>query len=397
MSTSAEAQATRDLARYLKEIGPSEAVDRYLRRYTKVRVRRLYAFHLALYFRWLKRKGALTTPDELVVDNLRCIYKSEPEDVATKRRHREWLEEYVNVGLGRLSESSRRLAVAAVKGLYLSNDSPLFGRVAVSLPEARDPPRTPKADDIRRVLKALPLGYRAPLLCEWQSGMEINRVLGLRWKDVHGYDTAGGFLKLSFNGRKKHRKRYGTYVGRDTIEHLRLWRERWEELAGAQPGPDDLVFLGKTRDGAKHGMDYNWINRMLKETAMKLARQGLLENRDPASWHSHMLRHSFKTEAEHAGVKSAIVEYFMGHEGGIEQVYDDRDQLHPEDFEKAYLTIEPRVSLDYTEAVMSERFEEERRTWITEIASLRREVARLAGSTPRGPPDAGQGPPGRTS
>ncbi|MDG6904128.1 MAG: hypothetical protein JRN72_04950, partial [Nitrososphaerota archaeon] len=81
----------------------------------------------------------------------------------------------------------------------------------------------------------------------------------------------------------------------------------------------------------------------------------------------------------------------------IEQVYDDRDQLHPEDFERAYLTIEPRVSLDYTEAVMSERFEEERRTWITEIASLRREVARLAGSSPRGPPDAGQGPPGRTS
>jgi hypothetical protein len=56
------------------------------------------------------------------------------------------------------------------------------------------------------------------------------------------------------------------------------------------------------------------------------------------------------------------VEYFMGHDGGIEQVYDDRDELHPEDFEKAYTKIEPHVSLDYTESVLKEKSEEERRT-----------------------------------
>ena len=37
--------------------------------------------HLFMYFRSLKKNGVTLSPDELVVDNLRCIYKSEPEDL----------------------------------------------------------------------------------------------------------------------------------------------------------------------------------------------------------------------------------------------------------------------------------------------------------------------------
>ena len=42
---SVEAQSARDLEKYMGELGPSDAVNRFLRRYAKVRVRRLYAFH----------------------------------------------------------------------------------------------------------------------------------------------------------------------------------------------------------------------------------------------------------------------------------------------------------------------------------------------------------------
>jgi integrase len=164
-----------------------------------------------------------------VTDNLRCIFKSEPEDVITKRKHRAWLEDYINGRLAGRSESHRRLAAAAVKGFYEKNDGPLFGRVTIVEEPARPPPRALKADDIRRVLKALPLGAKTPLLCVWQSGMEINRTLALRWGELQQLKAP---LKLTFYGRKKHKKAYFTFLGGDAVEHLMLWREKWEELAG---------------------------------------------------------------------------------------------------------------------------------------------------------------------
>ncbi len=381
---SVEAVAARCVERYVREIGRSECVRRFLQCYAKVRVQKVYAFHLLLYFRWLKKNGVNMSPDELVVDNLRCIYRSEPEDVATKRKHRALLEDYLNQELGHYSESHRRLAMAAVKGYYEHSDSPLFGKVSVAAQQAVVPDRALSAEDIRQVLRALPLAIRTPLLCVWQSSCEINRVLALRWKDLEGLKRGEYPLQLSFYGRKRHRKQYYTFLGRDAIHHLKLWREKWEELVGRPPQPDDLVFMGKRRKG----MELAWINAQFKSTALKMARQGLVENDSAGSWHSHMLRHSFKTESEHAGIKSGIAEFWMGHSGGIAQVYDNRDEVHEQDFIEAYKKLEPHVSLDCTETVMTERFDEERKSWISEIASLRQEVARLAGLSSQAPRDA---------
>jgi len=382
MSTAIEALAARELERYKAEIGPSEAVDRFLRCYSKVRVQKLYAFHLLLYFRWLKRKEISMGPDQLVADNLRCIYRSEPEDVVTKRRHRAWLEDYANGALGSRSESYRRVAAATVKGFYEKNDSPLFGKVTVVEDPPAPPPKGLKADDIRKVLKALPLGARTLLLCMWQSGVEINRTLALRWRDLGRLEAP---LKLTFYGRKRHKKGYFTFLGGDAVEHLKLWREKWEELMERPPAPEDLVFVGKPRNGRTGGMNGEWLNALFRGTALKLARQGLVENGEKRSWHSHMLRHSFKSEGEHAGVPSDFVEFWMGHDGGIKRVYDERDEVHAEDFVNAYRRMEPFVSLDFNEAVAAEKLEEERVSWVREISSLRAEVARLAGSRLQGP------------
>jgi hypothetical protein len=38
-------------------------------------------------------EGVSLTPDGLVQDNLLCVYKSDPTDVRTKRRHTDWLTE----------------------------------------------------------------------------------------------------------------------------------------------------------------------------------------------------------------------------------------------------------------------------------------------------------------
>src|SRR5207237_4452969 len=129
------------------------------------------------------------------------------------------------------------------------------------------------------------------------------------------------------------------------------------------PQPDDVVFVGKIGKG----MSLGWINEQFRSMAMKLARQGLVENGSPQSWHSHMLRHSFKTESEHVGIKSGVVEFWMGHSGGIAQVYDNRDEVHAQDFIEAYKKLEPHLSLDYTEAVMTEQFESREKTLLSKI------------------------------
>ena len=240
------------------------------------------------------------------------------------------------------------------------------------------------------MLKSLPLNIKVPLLLEWQSSVEIDRVLGLRWKDVlPGVKTATSPLELIFYGRKKHRKRYSPLLGQDSLKHLRLWRSVWTEGVGREPAPEDMIFLGKSKNGAgPRPMSIKWLNDCMKTAASRLFSQGLIENGDPTSWHSHYLRHSFSTECSHAGVKPEVREYWMEHLSGISWVYQ-HPELHRQDLVEEYRKVEPFVSLDYSETTMREEFDEERKSWITEIASLRMEVARFAGSSSRGPPAAG--------
>jgi len=64
-----------------------------------------------------------------------------------------------------------------VKKFYERNHSPLFGAVTVSREQPRAPDKALNTEDVRHVLKALPIQIRTPLLCQWQSGCEINRIL----------------------------------------------------------------------------------------------------------------------------------------------------------------------------------------------------------------------------
>lgn len=305
-------------------------------------------------------------------DNLRCFFESKPVDVKTKRRHTDWLDDYINsylVSKG-LSESKRKVSTAAIQQFYTKNDSKLFGDFEVSKQQPRVPPKPLAGPDIRQVLKALPLNIQLPLLFVWQSGCEINRVLGRLWGDV---DLSKYPMPLSFYGRKKHRRPYGTYLGRECVERLKVWRQKWAEMRGRQPREKDLIFLGK--GGAP--MNYGWIDEKLRDTAARLFKEALVKNGNPESWHTHALRHSFETEAAHAGVKSEIRDYFLGHVGGIQWIYNHRDEIHPEDLEKEYLKIEPYVSLEPGEITIREEYEQKEKRLYDRVIRLEEQLAAL--------------------
>ncbi|MGD1055672.1 MAG: hypothetical protein ABR867_06290, partial [Nitrososphaerales archaeon] len=156
-----ELERDSDLKRALKVLGGSEAAARYLATYGKTAVKAQNAFRLGRYYRWLRDvKGVTMTLDELVKDNLVCVWKSDPVDVDTKRRHRAWLEEFVNVQLAGCSLSYRRGTASIVKGFYEKNDSPLFGKLRIAETEVEKPAKALGAAEIRAVLKALPLQQR---------------------------------------------------------------------------------------------------------------------------------------------------------------------------------------------------------------------------------------------
>src|SRR5271167_3500465 len=83
--------------RLLLTWGRYESIKRFMRKISKVSTRFCYLLMLDQYFRWLRdAKGVTMDPDGLVKDNLECVYNSAPTDVRTKRRHTDWLDEYVN-------------------------------------------------------------------------------------------------------------------------------------------------------------------------------------------------------------------------------------------------------------------------------------------------------------
>jgi ATP-grasp domain len=134
-----------------------ESVRRFMRKISKVATRFAYLSMVNQYMAWLREaKGVTMDPDELVRDNLVCVYNSPPTDVKTKRRHTDWLDEYVNdYLLNRGVGTKRASSAAAVKMFYKRNDSQLVGDFSVADGRAAIPDRALLADDVRAVLKGI--------------------------------------------------------------------------------------------------------------------------------------------------------------------------------------------------------------------------------------------------
>jgi len=66
-------------------------------------------------------------------------------------------------------------------------------------------------------------------------------------------------------------------------------------------------------------------------------------------FHPHALRRLFKAECAHAGGHPMISEFWMGHDKGVEYMYNHQHELHPEDFAEAYRKVEPYLSISTPE------------------------------------------------
>ena len=169
--------------------------------------------------------------------------------------------------------------------------------------------------DIRRLLDACSVMYRAVFLCMFQGGMGVGELL--YWSG-HGLDDLREQLRrdvrvvrVDLPGRKRARNErpYYTFIGRDAVDAVRHWlRVRQSDL------PDIFVSSHDTPLN-EHALG-RYTTRKLKALGLIQAKKGLgvRYGKNP-----HELRDSFRTRWQKSGAAAEAAEFFMGH------VVDERE------------------------------------------------------------------------
>jgi len=275
--------------------------------------------NLKRYAQWLRKTGRMPAGglDALIEEN-QCNLQS--PDVRVRIKQYEWADEYLNEELVRrgIRDNSRKQARFAVAALYEANFSPLAGELRVAL---HDQPKTKKgilAEEVRRVLLALPFDKRLPVLLQFQTGLNISLVLALRWGDL---DLSKAPMRIDFAGRKTNRRPFFTLAGHDSVEGLRVWRKMQQEFLGREQVDSDFVFA--TGRWALPLPSY--LNSLMTAAARRLAEEGLVKS-PYANFQTHSLRRCFKSTTAHLNLDSNMVEFMMGHSlsGNMSALYDCR-------------------------------------------------------------------------
>ena len=313
---------------------------------------------------WLRSvKRVQLSPGELVKENLRNVYESGPLEVERKRMHTDWLEDYLAVDgpLAGKGNKYKRLVAAAVRSFYTRNDSPLFGDFKVpedNYEERRSRPIS--VEEAIKLINLLPFRAKVVAVCQLQSGIRITELLRLKYKEIEeGLEK--GRLPLKVPLRNDNGREYFTYLGEDSVNLLKLYLQHRGSLTGRKIKQDEYIFIPEQKETRKtEPLKRDFIQRQILRTVL---RSGLSERNSHKdltwrqNYHTHAFRHIFRTECAHAGIPNEIAEFWMGHDRGVEYIYNHRDKFHEEDFETEYRKVEPYLSITKPAAAQPEQQE----------------------------------------
>ena len=358
---------------------------RWLSNYGSFDTRHGYSYLLYRYVCWLRSvKDANLTPSKLVELNLKNIYESKPVDTATKRLHTDWLMEFINTQArdekGQWTRSGKWIKgiVTAARTFYEANDAPLQGKMRVPQPVLyRKKTKSMTIEQARRLIAVLPFRTKVIAILQMKSGMRIGDVLHLKWSDLkEKYERKQ--LPLKVDLINDHGKEYYTYIDAEGVEYMRQYLAYREKLVGRKIQEDEYIFIAEyaAPEPRLRPIDRDSVVRQFYETAKS---KGLVTNNDngmkshKSEFKSHGFRHIFKTEAVRAGAELGIpridilIEFFMGHDRGVQEVYDHNSEFHSELFRNAYERIGAYLSLDASKVDEAKITEEARSKTLLEM------------------------------
>lgn len=198
--------------------------------------------------------------------------------------------------------------------------------------------RLPSKEELREILKGGDLTDKVLVTCLLSSGMRIGALLKLKLRDIDfNYDCPVVKVPARLS---KTRMSYITFFSKECKEFIQLYlKER--EMRGEKLTPESYLIV---REGARGlplssvGAVQRWHN-LLKRTGLNS------KGRTRYHLHIHVLRKYFKSWVSLSGIPEPLVELFMGHKGGISQVY-----FLP-DVESATPEIIKRLLSEYTKAL----------------------------------------------
>jgi integrase len=238
-----------------------------------------------------------------------------------------------------LSRKATRLYASAVQSLFK------YLRVPITLKLTGLPKNTPEVEmyawkNANRVEQFVSLFddimYRTIAASDFQSGLALGDLLGLRFGDIKT-EFEGHVLPLALTftikGREKTEVRFRTYVGRWTMDLLTQYLKDKNLDAEARLFP----------------VTPEAVDSAFRTTARKFLGEAWQKGRNPCSPGS--LRHAFRTMCVKSEVLETVeTEYFMGHELGsnVQAIYLSRDV---DDWRQVYSKVEGFLTPDTLKTV----------------------------------------------
>jgi len=342
----------------------------------------IYSYHVVKFCHWLK-----LPPDDAI--------KTKFDWAAMINEYIDYLRVTTNV-----SPAYANQALASLKKWLRINGIDVgWGGVEGSRGWQVERDRVPTKEDLRKILSVADLAIKVLAEVAISSGLRLGTILSLRLKDIKmEFETPAIIVKPEL-AKDRPRRGFITFLSPEAKSMVQAHlRER--EIRGEALTPESFLITAERPAGARitvEAADQNW-RRLLKRVGMytKGHRWGI--------YHPHTLRKYFSTWTKLSGVDSWVVEFFMGHRSGINQVYfmaGAEDLENPQLLErlmKEYRKALPALEIfneaervkELAETVEDQKrqfeeerrkFEEEKRNWERKFAELEAELDGLIALT----------------
>jgi len=260
---------------------------------------------------------------------------------------REWL-----IGNG-IKPNSANTYVQAIRSFYTNNNFKIqFQRREIPRVFPETQRKMLMVEDVKKYLdSATNQRDKSIIICIYQSGMDLDTLLNLKYVDLQRARDFNGRKMLNVI-RRKVGGRYRTFLGKDAVTFLENY------LVGQKLKLNTPLFRGYGGKPLKKCT----VHAMFRKLAIKsgvLTREEL-EHYPINQAGAHSLRASFSKIGTAVGINKNVIDYFMGHMTPYSGAYTDLPDI---DLYNIYRKLEPHLSVSQAIVSAMDKLREQGRLW----------------------------------
>ncbi len=292
----------------------------------------LYSHAVMIYTKYYMN---VNTPEEALEKTKVDLFKTVDDFITYLMEKREFT-----------SKSARTMFYGVAKWLE-ANGVDISPLERINLPKStitKTFDRSPTREELQKLLAFTDIRGRALVETAISSGLRVNTLLGLKWKDMN-FEQEYAMIKVEPEQGRKSTRPFRTFITPEARKTLIAYKE-FLQRKGKKTENENFVFANELYVGDRLSTS---SSQMFWTRLLKTA--GLAEKSEKYHvLHFHTLRKFFKTACTNAGCRREFIESWMGHSGeGLDDVYlKATDKEH---FEQYRLAI-PHLSVTETPSLI---------------------------------------------